>query len=203
LRKKKSKKIDELSSLVLCVDKETLFSNFFNQYDDINYDIIMKRILLPYFKIKSRILKKGSYFKIGEIDFKVSGVSPGKKGVITSKTYIHCDSFFSSNTIIKRVLFLTTQKYDNFDQEALISEFRKTDSSILIKKDEITQIKQYEFYVRNCEPESGRIDSETLIAIENRDIFNITKLKIAIIKVNSYFFHFIHIIIFSKIFIQF
>lgn len=183
LRNKKSKKIEQLSSLVLYVNKDSLFSNFFDQNGQVNYDIIMKKILLPYFKIKSRILKKGSYFKIGEIDFKVSGLYPGKKGVITSKTFIHCDNCFSSNSIVKRALFLTTQKYDNFDQDALVNEFLDSRSNFLINKNEITHIKQYEFYVRNCEPESGRINNETQITVENKEIYNITKLKIAIIKV--------------------
>lgn len=183
LRNKKSKKIEQLSSLVLYVNKDNLFSNFFDQNGQVNSELIVKKILLPYFKIKSRILKKGSHFKIGEIDFKVSGLYPGKKGVITSKTFIHCDNCFSSNTIVKRALFLTTQKYDNFDQEALVNEFLDSRSNFLINKNEITQIKQYEFYVRNCEPESGRINSETQITVENKEIYNITKLKIAIIKV--------------------
>lgn len=183
LRNKKSRKIEQLSSLVLCVNKDNLFSNFFNQNSQINYDLIMKKILMPYFKIKGRILKKGSYFKIGEINFKVSGLYPGKKGLITSKTFIHCNKYFSSNTIIKRALFLTTQKYDNFNQEALASELINSDSDLIINKDEVTQIKQYEFYVRNSEPESGRINSQTQITIENKEIFNITKIKIAIIKV--------------------
>lgn len=190
LRNKKSKKIEQLSSLVLYVNKDSLFSSFFDQNGQVNYDLIIKKFLMPYFKMKSRILKKGSFFKIGEIDFKVSGLYPGKKGVITSKTFIHCDSYFSSNTILKRALFLTTQKYDNFNQEALVSEFLDSRSNFLINKNEITQIKQYEFYVRNCEPESGRINSETQITVENKEIYNITKLKIAIIKVIFNFIYF-------------
>lgn len=134
--------------------------------------------------MKSRIMKKGSFFKIGEIAFKVSGLFPGKKGAVTSKTFIHSDNYFSSGTIVKRALFLTTQRYDNFDQEALVNDLINSESSFLITKNEITQIKQYEFYVRNSEPETGRISHETNITIENKEIYNITKMKIAIIKVN-------------------
>ena len=36
LRNKKSKKIDELSSVVLCINKDNLFSNFFDQNEEIN-----------------------------------------------------------------------------------------------------------------------------------------------------------------------
>ena len=125
VRQKKPKKVQELSSLVVLINKDTLFETFLEEESGtvkVNYDLLMKKILLPYFKIKSRILKRGMFFKIGEMDFKVIGVSPFKKGVISSKTYIHCDNFFSLTTTIKRALMITTSKYDNFDQESLKKE---------------------------------------------------------------------------------
>jgi hypothetical protein len=56
----------------------------------INYELIIKQILLPYFKIKSRVLKQGNFFKIGEVRFKIEGMSPTNKGVVCSQTYIQC-----------------------------------------------------------------------------------------------------------------
>ena len=146
----------------------------------------MKKILLPYFKIKSRILKKSRFFKIGEIGLKVVGVSPGIKGIISSKTYIHCNSHYSTQTSVNRVLLLTTQRYDNFNQELLIREILTTDKTILINKNELIKIKQYEFFVRNCEPESGILTQSSCITVENKQIQNISKIKIAIIKVNFF-----------------
>jgi hypothetical protein len=128
------------------------------------------------------------YFKIGEIGFKVTGVSPFKKGVVTSKTYIQCNNYFSLTTPIKRVLMITTTKYNNFDQELLKREVLSCNdyniNSLLINKNEVCQIRQYEFYIRNCEPPSGVLSNESIITIENKEIMNILKVKIAIIKVN-------------------
>lgn len=143
----------------------------------------MKKILLPYFKIKSRIIKLGKYFKIGEIGFKVTGISPGKKGVITSKTFLHCHDYYSLNTNITRALLLTTKKYDNFDAESLVKEIMSSDRDFLINKNQLVQIKQYEFYVRNCEPDTGVLTTQSQITIENKEIHNITKVKVAVIKV--------------------
>ncbi len=182
-------KIQELSSLVLSVNRESLFSNFINIDGKIDYELILKKILLPFFKMKSRILKKGTFFKIGEIEFKVNGLNPGKKGVITSKTFIHCDNYFSSNTIIERALLLTTQKYEDLNKEAFVKELLNNDNNyhnIMISKNEIIQMKQYDFYIRNCEPDSGKISSQTLISIENNEIINLSQIKIAIIKVFYY-----------------
>jgi hypothetical protein len=135
--------------------------------------------------MKSRILKKGKIFKIGEISFKVTGLSPSNKGVITSKTFIHCNNYYSTSTVIKRCLLLTTQKYDNFNQEVLIKEILSCDSKpIVLNKSEVVQVKHYEFYVRNCEPETGILNNESVIKIENKEMQNINKIKIAVIKNN-------------------
>ncbi len=182
---RKTKPIPELTSVVLSVNKDTLITTFFKG-NDIDYDLIMKKILLPYFKIKSRILKKSRFFKIGEIGYKVVGVSPGIKGIISSKTFIHCNNHYSTQTSVNRTLLLTTQRYDNFNQDLLIREILSTDKPILVNKNEFIKIKQYEFFVRNCEPETGVLNQSSIITIENKQIQNISKIKIAIIKVKLY-----------------
>jgi len=178
----------ELQNVVLMVNKDKLLDlgNFYdNQTELINYELVMKKMLLPFFKIKSRILKNGMFFNIGEIDFKVIGCAPQEKGLITSKTYISCHNFFSYKTEIKRALMITTTKYDNFDHESLTKEILLANdlNSVLINKDEIARMKQYEFYIKNCEPISGIVTENTIISIENREINNISRIKIAIIKV--------------------
>ena len=84
------------------------------------------------------------------------------------------------------MLILTTQKYNNFNQESLIEEFFKEDPNnkpITMNKNEVITIKMYEFFVRNAEPEAGILTRNTKITIENKDILNISRLKIAILKV--------------------
>ncbi len=185
---KKPSKVNELSSLVLSADIDTLFDTFYDfETQVINYDLIMKKILLPYYKMKSRIMKKGMFFKIGEIGFRVTGTCPFHKGAISSKTYIHCDNYHSLKTPIKRALMITTSKFDNFDQETLKKEIlSNSGEDLLINKNEIAQLKNYEFFIRNCDPSSGVLNNETQINIENKDLMNISKIKIAVIKVNNF-----------------
>jgi Leucine-rich repeat (LRR) protein len=88
------------------------------------------------------------------------------------------------STPVKRALMITTSKYDNFDEEELKKEILAANEKYLvINKNEIAQIKHYEFFVRNCEPETGLLDNQTQITIENKDIMSISKVKIAVIKV--------------------
>lgn len=139
--------------------------------------------------MKSRILKNNSFFKIGEIEFKVAGVLPVKKGIVTSRTFIKCNNFFSSENIIKRALFITMEKYQNLTRDEIINNLMKPNSKYLVNKYDILKVKQKEFFVRNCEPETGRINHETSVFIENRDLLNIKEIKIAIIKVRRELFH--------------
>lgn len=159
--------------------------NFYDQESDIvNYELLTKKILLPYFKMKSRVMKKNMNFKIGEIDVKVSGMNPNKKGVVSCKTYIQCNNFYSMKNTIQRALFITTKKFDNFDQESLRKEFLSSNAKdLLIIKNEIYHIKHHDFYVRNCEPSTGVMTCDTVVAIENKEVSNIQKMKVAIIKV--------------------
>jgi hypothetical protein len=176
------KQVPVLTNIVISTNKDTLISNF-HEDDEIDYELLMKKILLPYFKMKSRILKKAKIFKIGEIVFKVIGLSPGNRGVINSKTHIQCNSYYSTSTGIKRCLLLTTQKYDNFNQEVLIKELMAENKPIVINKYGLVQVKHYEFYVRNCEPDTGVINQESVIKIENNEMLNINRMKVAVIKV--------------------
>jgi len=184
--------VNDLNSVVLLINKDKLaeFCNFYDiQKDLIDYELIMKKILLPYFKIKSRILKKGMLFKIGEIDFRVIGSYPSGKGIISSKTYIQCNNFFSNKTEIKRALMITTIKYDDCLKD-LIKQTILSGSdpnSLIINKNEIARIKHYEFYIKNCEPSSGILTDNTILSIENRDIHQILRIKLAVIKVNFIF----------------
>lgn len=69
--------------------RDTLLQSFIVN-DSINYKLIIKHILLPYFKMKSRVLKQGNFLKIGEVRFKIEGMNPTNKGIVCSQTYIQC-----------------------------------------------------------------------------------------------------------------
>jgi len=71
----------------------------------------------------------------------------------------------------------------NFSQEDLVKELKKKENEV-ISKNETVMLKNYEFFVKNCSPESGVLMKSSIINVENRDILNIQKVQIAIIKKN-------------------
>jgi hypothetical protein len=95
---------------------------------------------------------------------------------------------------------ITTQKYNNFDQESLITELKNENTNnkyinnnnnenipknIMLNKNEVTSIKFYEFLVRNCVPETGILTKDTILTIENKDILNVAKIKLSVLRVKE------------------
>jgi hypothetical protein len=68
--------------------RDCIPSEIFKTNDEVNYSIIIQKILLPYFKMKIRIVKHNFIFSIGDMNFKVIGLTPYKYGYVSSGTFI-------------------------------------------------------------------------------------------------------------------
>jgi len=163
-------------------NRDTLLSQFIEE-DKIDYSLIIQKLLLPFFKIKQRILKEDFSFQIGEIAFKVSGLNPFRFGFVSSKTYIRLNSFFTVKEPIQRALLLTSKYLLNFSDKDLIAELQSEPFPII--KNEICEVKNFEFFIKNCEPESGVVNKDTVISVENKQLNLITKIQLGIIKSNT------------------
>lgn len=58
----------------------------------VKFDVIVKKILLPFFQIHSRILRKGQTFEIGTMQFVVAATAPHKQGKISVNTKMRCNT---------------------------------------------------------------------------------------------------------------
>ncbi len=76
----------------------------------VKYDLIIKKILLPFFSIHSRILEKNHQFEIGPIKFLVAGTSPHKLGKVTTSTLIRCCETVSENSELESVEIIPTRR---------------------------------------------------------------------------------------------
>ncbi len=56
----------------------------------IDYKTVIQKIILPFFSIKSRVVRFGVIFKIGNFEFKAVSCEPKIGGKITKNTRIHC-----------------------------------------------------------------------------------------------------------------
>lgn len=63
----------------------------------------MKQILLPFFQIQTKILRKGNIFEIGSIKFLVASTTPHKQGKVGTSTKIRCNMCVSENAELESV----------------------------------------------------------------------------------------------------
>lgn len=77
--------------MVLFCNSDSLIDDFIDQQTkQANMKLIQQSLLMPFFQLQTRILEKGSYFKIGAIEFYVAACEPYDFGKVASKTTIRC-----------------------------------------------------------------------------------------------------------------
>lgn len=63
--------------------------------------------------MRTRILEKTTYFKIGEIEFYVAACEPYDFGKVSSKTVIRCTQGVSKSEVLQRINLVPLRRLDN------------------------------------------------------------------------------------------
>jgi len=74
-----------------------------NSLKTVKFELLIKQILLPFFQIQTRILKKSTIFEIGSIKFLVAATTPFKQGKVGTKTKIRCNMVVSRDIPLESV----------------------------------------------------------------------------------------------------
>lgn len=83
--------VNELEDVVLFCNKDSVMDDFRdNSQSGVNLSLISSQLLKPFFQIRTRILEKGTYFKIGTIEFYVAACEPHDFGKVTANSVIRC-----------------------------------------------------------------------------------------------------------------
>lgn len=83
--------MNELEDVVLFCNKDSVMNDFRDpKTGNVNLALVQSALLMPFFQIRARILEKGTYFKIGEIEFYVAACEPYEFGKVTSKSILRC-----------------------------------------------------------------------------------------------------------------
>lgn len=72
--------------------------------------------------MKTRILEKGSWFKIGDIDFYVAATEPDEYGKITSKSIIRLTYCIEKSDLIERINIVPLKRQDGMQSRLQIFE---------------------------------------------------------------------------------
>ncbi len=89
-----SRYINELEDVMLFCIRETIIDDFVKRTpsgaERVDLQMISNQLLMPFFQIRTRILERGTTFKIGDIEFYVASCEPHEFGKVTSKSVLRC-----------------------------------------------------------------------------------------------------------------
>lgn len=88
----------------------------------VKFDLLMKQILLPFFQIQTKILRKGNIFEIGTIKFLVASTTPHKQGKVGTNTKIRCNMCVSENSELESVELVPLRRHQIQSRTAFVNE---------------------------------------------------------------------------------
>jgi hypothetical protein len=88
----------------------------------VKFDLLMKQILLPFFQIQTKILRKGNIFEIGSIKFLVASTTPHKQGKVGTNTKIRCNMCVSENSELESVELVPLRRNQIQSNSTFINE---------------------------------------------------------------------------------
>ncbi|CAD8072915.1 unnamed protein product [Paramecium primaurelia] len=144
----------------------------------IDFQRLIKNVLLPFFSVRQRVLESGIKFSIGSFEFRVVGGFPSK-GIITKQTQIYCYGYYIQDTT-RKVKILSKKPSQQLDFE-IKSYFNVNPKDNQIIQDSTIKVNQQKLLILQCDNSSGKIDRNSIIeSIPN--VQNLRDVKLCCIK---------------------
>jgi hypothetical protein len=137
---------------------------------------------MPFFQIRTRILEKGTCFKIGDIEFYVAACEPHEFGKVTSKSVLRCTYAVSKEENLERINLAPLRRLDTSRtilMENVIKPYFEQRIDMFVHKNMVIEIEEYEFYVKYCRPFFGKISNGTEVKIDSSTPKRVHTLRIA------------------------
>ncbi len=115
---------------------------------------------MPFFQLRTRILEKNSYFKIGGIEFYVAACEPFDFGKVSVNTIIRCTQAVSKSDDLQRLNLVPLRRLDNSRTaiyETAIKPFLEQNKDYYVHKNQVLEFDDYEFYVKYARPFYGKV----------------------------------------------
>jgi hypothetical protein len=126
-----------------------------------NLHLISQSLLKPFFQMRTRILEKATYFKIGDIEFYVAACEPHDFGKVCANTTLRCTQSVSKSDVLQRVNLVPLRRLDNSRTaifETAIKPIIEERKEYYVHKNQVLEFDDYEFYVKYSRPFFGKID---------------------------------------------
>lgn len=139
---------------------------------EVDYELITKKLLLPFFSIHSRILEKTQSFKIGPIEFYVGGTSPHKLGKVDTSTMIRCNETVKLNQEVQYIEIIPMRRNQVTSRTEFINQHITPYLQALQPNDQVVykhgvfEIEQVKFLIKYSRPGFGYLGANTKVHID-------------------------------------
>ena len=145
--------------------------------------MLLDKILMPFFQLRTRILEKNTYFNIGEVMFYITATAPYDFGKVTAHTTVRLTQAVSTQQPLDRLILSPMKRYSISKQELLNNVlqpfFQKNLEKCLFKNQVVEIDDEHEFFIRYCRPFFGKIQLGTNVKIDTNVPKTIINLRVA------------------------
>lgn len=125
---------------------------------------------MPFFMMRTRILEKGTYFSIGDIEFYVSATAPHDFGKITQKSIIRTSQTVSKKEPLQRINLVPLRRLETSRSlllQNVLKPYFDRNISHCLHKNQVLEIDDQEFFIKYSRPFFGAISNGTEVKIDS------------------------------------
>jgi len=138
---------------------------------------------MPFFQLRTRILERGSYFKIGEIEFYVAATTKTSQGKVTASSIVRCSAAVSRQETLARINLVPLQPMTTSRStlmQNILKPYFTSHIGMCLHKDMVLQIgRSQRFLVRYARPYFGVINQGTEVKIDHNAPRKLQRIRIA------------------------
>jgi len=82
---------------------ETVLEDFQNS-EGVNLQMLLEKLLMPFFQLRTRILEKNTYFNIGGVMFYIPATAPYDFGKVSAHTTVRLTQAVSTQQPLERLI---------------------------------------------------------------------------------------------------
>ena len=141
--------------------------------------MLLEKILMPFFQLRTRILEKNTYFNIGEIMFYITATAPYDFGKVTAHTTVRLTQAVSTQQQLDQLILSPMKRYLISKQWLLDNVLQPFFQKNLFKNQVVKIDEEHEFFIRYCRPFFGKIQLGTNVKIDTSVPKTIINLRVA------------------------
>ena len=173
--------VHDLESVLLFVVTETVLDDF-KDSSGISFQMLLEKLLIPFFQMRTRIVEKNQFFKIGEVTFFVPATTPHEFGKVTANTTVRLTKSVCANQSLECIYLTPLKRVTSHSQlltQSVQTYIQNRNDFYTHKNFTFETTDGNEFFIRYARPFFGLVVPETEIKVDTDLPKNIRNVRIA------------------------